>query len=137
MSATTATTATTTMTTTSNMTNTTPLLVPELPAVNFDNLSDDVKNYITNKPDQYDIIYSNITQILKNDNSQCLDNTDLLHYFTSNPILQDKNLITYLRNKDDIFNTVYNKHYVQNSIEFIMMNRLESMCQCWLMYLYH
>ena len=132
-----ATTATTTMTTMSNMTNTTPLLVPELPAVNFDNLSDDVKNYITNKPDQYDIIYSNITQILKNDNSQCLDTTELLHYFTSNPILQDKTLITYLRNKDDIFNNVYNKHYVQNSIEFIMMNRLESMCQCWLMYLYH
>ncbi len=132
-----ATTATTTMTTMSNMTNTTPLLVPELPAVNFDNLSDDVKNYITNKPDQYDIIYSNITQILKNDKSHCLDTTELLHYFTSNPILQDKTLITYLRNKDDIFNNVYNKHYVQNSIEFIMMNRLESMCQCWLMYLYH
>jgi hypothetical protein len=121
----------------SNMTNTTPLLVPELPKVDYDNLSEDVKNYITNKPDQYDIIYSDITQILKNDKSHCLDNTDLLHYFTSKPILQDKNLITYLRNKDDIFDTVYNKHYVQNSIEFIMMNRLESMCQCWLMYLYH
>ncbi|MDA9072755.1 hypothetical protein N9K75_02650 [bacterium] len=124
-------------TTTSIMTNTTPLIVPELPVVNFDNLSEDVKNYITNKPDQYDIIYSDITQIVKNNNSQCLDNTDLLHYFTSTPILQDKNLITYLRNKDDIFNTVYNKHYVQGSIDFIMMNRLESMCQCWLMYLYH
>lgn len=125
------------MSATTNMTNTTPLLVPEIPSVDFDNLSDDVKNYITNKPDQYDIIYSDITQILKNDNSQCLDTTELLHYFTSNPILQDKTLITYLRNKDDIFNNVYNKHYVQNSIEFIMMNRLESMCQCWLMYLYH
>lgn len=121
----------------STMTNTAPLLVPELPVVNFDNLSDDVKKYINNKPDQYDIIYSDITQIVKNEKSRRLDNTDLLHYFTSNPILQDKNLITYLRNKDDIFNNVYNKHYVQGSIDFIMMNRLESMCQCWLMYLYH
>ena len=121
----------------STMTNTAPLLVPELPVVNFDNLSDDVKKYINNKPDQYDIIYSDITQIVKNDKSQCLDTTELLHYFTSNHILQDKNLITYLRNKDDIFNNVYNKHYVQGSIDFIMMNRLESMCQCWLMYLYH
>jgi len=117
--------------------NTTTELVPEIPAVDFNNLSDDVKNYITNNQDQYNIIYSDITQILKNDKSQCLDTTELLHYFTTNPILQDKNLITYLRNKDDIFNNVYNKHYVRNSIEFIMMNRLESMCQCWLMYLYH
>ena len=121
----------------STMTNTTTDLVPELPVVNFDNLSDDVKKYINNKPDQYDIIYSDITQIVKNDKSQCLDTTELLHYFTSNHILQDKTLITYLRNKDDIFNNVYNKHYVQGSIDFIMMNRLESMCQCWLMYLYH
>jgi hypothetical protein len=120
-----------------NTTNTTPLLAPELPKADFDNLSDDVKNYITNKPDQYDIIYSDITQILKNDKSHCLDNTDLLHYFTSNPILQDKNLITYLRNKDDIFDTIYEKHYVQNSNDFVLMNKLESMCQSWLMYLYH
>ena len=120
-----------------NTTNTTPLLAPELPKADFDNLSDDVKNYITNKPDQYDIIYSDITQILKNDKSHSLDNTDLLHYFTSNPILQDKNLITYLRNKDDIFDTIYEKHYVQNSNDFVLMNKLESMCQSWLMYLYH
>lgn len=117
--------------------NTTTELVPEIPAVDFNNLSDDVKNYITNNQDQYNIIYSDITQILKNDKSQCLDTNELLHYFTTNPILQDKNLITYLRNNDDIFNTVYSKHYVQGSIDFIMMNRLESMCQSWLMYLYH
>ena len=119
------------------MTNTTPLLVPELPKVDYDNLSEDVKNYITNNPEQYDIIYSEITQIVKNDKSHSLDNTDLLHYFTSNPILQDKNLITYLRNKDDIFDTIYEKHYVQNSNDFVLMNKLESMCQSWLMYLYH
>ena len=120
-----------------NTTNTTPLLAPELPKADFDNLSDDVKNYITNNPEQYDIIYSEITQIVKNDKSHSLDNTDLLHYFTSNPILQDKNLITYLRNKDDIFDTIYEKHYVQNSNDFVLMNKLESMCQSWLMYLYH
>ena len=120
-----------------NTTNTTPLLAPELPKADFDNLSDDVKNYITNNPEQYDIIYSEITQIVKNDKSYSLDNTDLLHYFTSKPILQDKNLITYSRNKDDIFDTVYNKHYVQNSNDFVLMNKLESMCQSWLMYLYH
>ena len=101
------------------------------------NLSDDVKNYITNNQDEYNIIYSDIKQILNNDKSQCLDNTELLQYFTTNPILQDKNLITYLRENDVIFNNVYSKHYIQNSIDFIMMNRLESMCQCWLMYLYH
>lgn len=120
-----------------NTTNTTPLLAPELPKADFDNLSDDVKNYITNNPEQYDIIYNEITQIVKNDKSHSLDNTDLLHYFTSNPILQDKNLITYLRNKDDIFDTIYEKHYVQNSNDFVLMNKLESMCQSWLMYLYH
>lgn len=125
---------TTTMTTTAN---TTPLLAPELPKADFDNLSDDVKNYITNNPEQYDIIYNEITQIVKNDKSHSLDNTDLLHYFTSNPILQDKNLITYLRNKDDIFDTIYEKHYIQNSNDFVLMNKLESMCQSWLMYLYH
>ena len=117
--------------------NTTTELVPELPAVDFNNLSDDVKNYITNNQDQHNSIYSDITQILKNDKSQCLDNTELLHYFTTNPILQDKNLITYLRNKDDIFDTIYEKHYVQNSNDFVLMNKLESMCQSWLMYLYH
>ena len=120
-----------------NTTNTTPLLAPELPKADFDNLSDDVKNYITNNPEQYDIIYSEITQIVKNDKSHSLDNTDLLHYFTSNPILQDKKKITYLRNKDDIFDTIYEKHYIQNSNDFVLMNKLESMCQSWLMYLYH
>lgn len=119
------------------VTNTTTELVPELPAVDFNNLSDDVKNYITNKPEQYDNIYSEIKEILNNEKSQRLDNTELLQYFTSKNILQDKNLITYLRNNDNIFNNVYNTNYVRNTPEFIMMDKLESMCQSWLMYLYH
>ena len=119
------------------MSNTVEFLVPELPKADFDKLSDDVKNYITNKPEQYDNIYSEIKEILNNEKSQRLDNTELLQYFTSKNILQDKNLITYLRNNDNIFNNVYNTNYVRNTPEFIMMDKLESMCQSWLMYLYH
>lgn len=88
-------------------------------------------------PDNHTIIYNKITQLLNTESSRCLDNTELVQYFTSTHILQDENLIIYLREKDDIFDSIYNKHYVRGTIDFIMMNKLESMCQCWLMYLYH
>jgi hypothetical protein len=118
------------------MSNITTDHVPELPDADFDNLSDDVKNYIT-KPKQYDTIYSEIKEILNNEKSMRLDNTDLLQYFISNFILQDESLINYLRNNDNIFNMIYTSHYIRNQIDFVLMNKLESMCQCWLMYLYH
>ena len=62
--------------------------------------------------DYYDIIYSELSQILNSDSSHHLDNTELVCYFISKNILEDDKLIYYLRNKNNIFDTVYNKHYV-------------------------
>ena len=59
------------------------------------------------------------------------------NYFTSKKIISDEKLIYYLRNKNNIFDAVYNTHYVRNTNDFILMDTLNSMCQSWLMYLYH
>ena len=111
--------------------------VPDIPKADFDKLPCDIKKHIYTEQFQYEIIYSEIRQILDNNNSHRLDNTDLVNYFTSKKIISDEKLIYYLRNKNNIFDSVYNSHYVRNTNEFILMDTLNSMCQSWLMYLYH
>ena len=111
--------------------------VPDIPKADFDKLPRDIKKHIYTEHFQYEIVYSEIRQILDNNNSHRLDNTDLVNYFTSKKIISDEKLIYYLRNKNNIFDAVYNTHYVRNTNDFILMDTLNSMCQSWLMYLYH
>jgi len=111
--------------------------VPEIPKACFDDLPNDVKKHIYNEHFHYDMIYSELVQILDNANSRSLDVSELSDYFTSKKILDDKKLIYYLINKNNIFDTIYEQHYIKNKINFVLMNKLDSMCQSWLMYLYH
>ena len=111
--------------------------VPEIPKVCFDDLPNDVKKHIYNEHFEYDLIYNDLSNMLNNANSRNLDVSELSDYFTSKKILDDKNLIYYLRNKNNIFDTIYEKHYIKNQTDFVLMNKLDSMCQSWLMYLHH
>ena len=86
---------------------------------------------------QYDIIYDNLQIILKKKESIYLNNSELLEYFEKHKLIQNKKLIEFLCNKDQLFNDIYKNHYLENKISFKLMEKLESMCQSWLMYLYH
>ena len=57
--------------------------------------------------------------------------------FRKENILKDVSFVQYLREKNNIFSEIYKTHYIDNAKQFVLMNNLESMCQCWLMYLYH
>jgi hypothetical protein len=82
-------------------------------------------------------IYEDIKNILNHEDSIRLDNTALVEYFKKNKILDNQTLIQYMYTKNIIFNQIYTDHYIKHNKSFILMNNLESMCQCWLMHLYH
>ncbi len=82
-------------------------------------------------------IYDEIYIILNAEDSRDLDNTSLKNYFKVHKLLDCPEFVQYLCKKDSIFNNIYNTHYEQNKISFIRMDKMSSMFQCWLMYLYH
>ena len=84
--------------------------VPEIPKVCFDDLPNDVKKHIYNEHFEYDLIYNDLSNMLNNANSRNLDVSELSDYFTSKKILDDKNLIYYLRNKNNIFDKLNRKN---------------------------
>jgi hypothetical protein len=83
------------------------------------------------------VIYEELTNILNQEDSMRLDNTALVKYFENNEILYNNELIQYICSKNSIFNNIYRDHYIVNKKTFIYMDHINSMCQCWLMYLYH
>lgn len=78
-----------------------------------------------------------INQILISDESKRLNATELISYFEQANILLDTKLITYMRIKDPLFDQIYDKHYIQNDKNFILMPMLDSLCVSWLFHLYH
>jgi hypothetical protein len=107
------------------------------PPININILPQDIKTKIYLDNFQYDIIYDNLQIILKKKNSIYLNNSELLEYFEKHKLIQNKKLMEFLCNKDQLFNDIYKNHYLENKISFKLMEKLESMCQSWLMYLYH
>ena len=83
------------------------------------------------------IIYEELTNILNQEDSKSLDNTSLVKYFENNEILDNLELIQYMCSNNSIFNNIYRDHYIVNNKTFTYMDNINSMCQCWLMYLYH
>ena len=100
-------------------------------------IPEDIKKKIFNEYFKYDLEYEKLDNILKNINSIQLNNNDLVDYFEKNDILENSSFIEYLKKKDSIFKNIYNDHYIRNKITFALMDKLNSMCQCWLMFLYH
>ena len=107
------------------------------PPNNINILPQDIETKIYLDNFQYDIIYDNLQIILKKKDSIYLNNSELLEYFEKHKLIQNKKLMEFLCNKDQLFNDIYKNHYLENKISFKLMEKLESMCQSWLMYLYH
>ena len=84
-----------------------------------------------------DTIYLELQQILEHEKSTKLENTLLVNYFKKHNLITNELFIEYLIKKNTIFDKIYRTHYIEGQCTFILMNKIESMCQCWLMYLYH
>ncbi len=118
--------------------------IPPVPPYPYDGIQEDIKKIpedikkkIFNEYFKHDLEYEKLDNILKNINSMKLNNKELIDYFEEKKILEDSSFIKYLQIKNTIFKNIYNDHYINNKKSFILMNKIESMCQCWLMYLYH
>jgi|SaaInlStandDraft_5_1057022.scaffolds.fasta_scaffold17543_4 hypothetical protein len=83
------------------------------------------------------IIYEELTNILNQEDSKSLDNTSLVKHFENNKILDNPELIQYMCSNNGIFNNIYRGHFIIKNKTFTYMDNINSMCQCWLMYLYH
>jgi len=81
--------------------------------------------------------YAEIMDIVGGRDSRSLNNTGLVSHFMAERVLDDATFVQYLKENDPTFRQVYTIHYVDNITSFKMMNKMESMCQSWLMYLYH
>jgi len=108
-----------------------------LPKPFFDNLPSDIKNKIYFDDFYYDDIYNELQKILDHKESTELNNTLLVNYFIENHLITNELFIEYLCKKNNIFSTIYSTHYIENKCSFRLLNKMQSMCQCWLMYLYH
>jgi hypothetical protein len=84
-----------------------------------------------------DAIYLELQKILDHTLSTKLNNTLLVNYFKEHNLITNELFIEYLINNNSIFKDIYRTHYIEGKCTFVLMNKLESMCQCWLMYLYH
>ena len=81
--------------------------------------------------------YDDLEIIVGNKNSRILSNSELVGYFEKHRLLENEKCMEYICSKNELFNKIYTDHYKNNKKDFELMTRLESMCQCWLMYLYH
>ena len=81
--------------------------------------------------------YDDLEIIVGNKNSRRLSNSELVDYFEKHKLLENEKCMKYICSKNELFNKIYTDHYKNNKKDFELMTRLESMCQCWLMYLYH
>jgi len=108
-----------------------------LKEINLNELPEDIVKKIYIDHFNYENRYTKIKNILDDEDSRSLNNTTLTNYFIKEKILEDLSFVQFLREKNEIFNEIYKIHYVDNIITFRLMNKLESMCQLWLMNLYH
>lgn len=81
--------------------------------------------------------YDELEIIVGNKNSRRLSNSELVDYFEKHKLLENEKCMEYICSKNELFNNIYTDHYKKNKKDFELMTTLESMCQCWLMYLYH
>jgi len=110
---------------------------PAIPEINLNELPEDIVKKIYLEHFNYENKYTEIKNILDDKNSRSLNNLQLTNYFIKEKILKDVSFVQYLREKNKLFNEIYKMHYIDNKKQFVLMNKLESMCQYWLMYLYH
>jgi len=83
----------------------------------------------------YDYVYHIMDKKLKLYESQRLNTVHidkLVRY-----ILQNNKLTIYFREKNEIFNLLYNDHYIRDDKNFKQLKIIDSFILAWLFYLYH
>jgi hypothetical protein len=102
---------------------------------NIHNLLPEIKHKIYLDHFKFDFYYDDLNKILNHETSKKL-NIILLSEYVQKYIHNNNEYIKYLQ-KNHIFATIYDDHYVNNDKYFIKMNTHNSLCTSWLFYLYH
>lgn len=101
-----------------------------------DNILKEIDSYYS-----YDKYNEKLIEILNDEESQKLNISKLRQYLEKIKLLENEELIKFLKKEHVYFEMTYKKHYEDNFIEgihgFIKFSQFNSMCQSWLMYLYH
>uniref|UniRef100_A0A6C0KWC9 Uncharacterized protein n=1 Tax=viral metagenome TaxID=1070528 RepID=A0A6C0KWC9_9ZZZZ len=51
--------------------------------------------------------------------------------------IENKNFISFLREKNELFSDIYKEHYILNNKAYVNMSTIESLSVSWLVNLYH
>ena len=100
------------------------------------NFPNELKLTIFNEHFKYHLKYYELNEILESTTSMKLDISLLLPYVEKN-ILNDKEYISFLFKRNDIFEIIYTSHFINHNKYFKLMDVNESFALSWLMYLYH
>ena len=113
------------------------LNLPQPPDVNtfIRSLPNDVNQMIYNDHFSLEELNSNLQRILKSENACKLIYDELALEIPK--ILQNKEFVNYLLERNIIFRNLYDTHIIQNKNMFVLMERDNSFAASWLMYLYH
>ncbi len=103
----------------------------------FDNLPIDLQKKIYIDHFELHDKYQKLCNVLILKKSMKLNYESLSDYLIQNKILDDKNFIEYMKDKNTIFNIIYNNHYIININHFKQLDVFDSFCLSWLTYLYH
>lgn len=113
------------------------LNLPQPPDVNklIESLPNDVNKMIYNDHFSLDALNNNLQRILKSDDACRLKYNELALEVPK--ILENKEFVNYLLERNIIFRKLYDTHIIQNKNMFVLMDRDNSFAASWLMYLYH
>ena len=79
--------------------------------------------------------YTEIMTIVNSKESINLNGKALVNVMYN--VLKNKKLVTYLCEHQIIFRTIYKQHIEEGNKSYDLLNTTQSICLCWLMYLYH
>ena len=79
--------------------------------------------------------YTEIMTIVNSKESINLNGKALVNVMYN--VLKNKKLVTYLCEHQIIFRTIYKQHIEEGTKSYDLLNTTQSICLCWLMYLYH
>jgi hypothetical protein len=78
-----------------------------------------------------------INMVLHNQKCQRLDWRPLYIFFESNQILNNSDIVSFLKEKDEVFRNLYIYHFVQEQkLLPHFRNRLSSFCASWVFFIH-
>jgi hypothetical protein len=118
------------------------LNLPQPPNINQKNvntlitsLPNDIIKMIYNDHFSLEALNNNLQRILESEDACKLRYDELALEVPK--ILENKEFVNYLLERNIIFKKLYDTHIIQNKNMFVLMNRDNSFALSWLMYLYH